>query len=62
MKLVKKFDKSILSIMSDEPYKSIDNDINDWIKEEKVNIIDIKYVITDQGYESVLVIYENGRV
>lgn len=38
----------------------IDNEVNRWLKENssRIHVIDIKYNVTNDGYESVLVIYE----
>ena len=38
----------------------IDTEVNKWLKENtnKIHVIDIKYNVTNDGYESVLVIYE----
>ena len=54
MKKVKRFDIS--------GYESIkiDEKINQFLEENDVELIDIKYVL-DDGYEVALVIYEGGR-
>ena len=38
----------------------IDAEVNKWLKENanRIHVIDIKYNVTNDGYESVLVIYE----
>ena len=38
----------------------IDTDVNKWLEEqgEKIHVIDVKYNVTNDGYESVLVMYE----
>lgn len=38
----------------------IDTEVNKWLKENsnRIHVIDIKYNVTNDGYESVLVIYE----
>lgn len=39
---------------------TIDKKINDFLEENGVELIDVKYVF-ENGYESALVIYEGGR-
>ena len=39
---------------------TIDKKINDFLEENGVELVDIKYVF-ENGYESALVIYEGGR-
>lgn len=38
----------------------IDNDVNKWLEGQgaKIHVIDVKYNVTNDGYESVLVMYE----
>lgn len=38
----------------------IDNEVNKWLEENgsRIHVIDVKYNVTNDGYESVLVIYE----
>jgi hypothetical protein len=39
--------------------KKIDDLINDWLKNTTgIKVIDIKYNVTDSGYESALIIYD----
>ena len=57
MILVKKFSKS-LNWLSPDDKKSIDDQINEWIKENQIKVVDIKYTVTANGYERVLVMYE----
>lgn len=52
MKRVKKID------ISGYEQTSIDKKINDFLEENCVELIDIKYAF-ENGYESALVIYEN---
>lgn len=52
---VKKFDVG-LGYSED---KKIDDLINDWLKNTTgIEVQDIKYSVTDSGYESALIIYE----
>lgn len=42
----------------------IDTEVNKWLEENanRIHVIDIKYNVTNDGYESVLVIYEELEV
>ena len=44
-------------------HQLIDNVVNDWLRANTggVHIMDIKYNVTNDGYESVLIIYESLR-
>lgn len=44
----------------DYTHSLIDTEVNKWLKENanRIHVIDIKYNVTNEGYESVLVIYE----
>lgn len=42
--------------------ENIDDLINNWLKDTTGIVVkDIKYVVTDSGYESALIIYEKIR-
>ena len=44
----------------DYTHSLIDTEVNKWLKENsnRIHVIDIKYNVTSDSYESVLVIYE----
>ena len=53
---VKKIDVSLGNLYEE---RKIDDLINDWLKNTTgIEVQDIKYSVTDSGYESALIIYE----
>lgn len=57
MRLTKKFD---ISLGYGEKL-NIDSQINLWLEKHNYILIDVKYNVTDKGYESALVIYDNSE-
>ncbi len=59
MVYVKKFDKG-LGYYGEEKF-NIDNQINSWLEKNNYTLIDVKYSVTNDGYESALVIYNDNE-